>query len=59
MPKRLRHFLWWVFVVVMFIPVALATLGRMLGDKLDPVIAKARSWAFQELYWRPGRDDTT
>lgn len=57
MPKWLRHIVWYLFVVVAFIPVAIVVGFTWIGETwLQPLVSNVRVWAYQEKYFRPKHD---
>ena len=58
MPKWLRHIVWYLFVAVALIPVAIVTAATWIGETwLQPLVSDVRVWSHQELYYRPGKNN--
>lgn len=56
MKTRLRHSVYWI-AVALSLPLALfAIAGAWLSEHLEPLYGRLRRWAYQERYYRRGRE---
>lgn len=52
---RLRHVLWWLVIVVCFLPFSALALASVLYELADRGMTRFRHWAYREGYVVPRR----